>query len=121
MAKINSKIEYDATMERIEELLKVVNNDIPANDKNLIELTLLSELVADYEDEHYPISTPSLIDVIRLRMYEMNLTQTALAEMLGVSKSRVSDYLNGRSEPTLPIARIISKTLNIDADIILGG
>jgi len=50
----------------------------------------------------------------------MGLGQTALAELLNVSKSRISDYLSGRSEPTLKIAREISKKLDIDATIILG-
>ncbi|MCM1031220.1 MAG: helix-turn-helix domain-containing protein [Oscillibacter sp.] len=39
---------------------------------------------------------------------------------LGVSPSRVSDYLTGRCEPTLKIAREISRKLNIDAHIVLG-
>jgi len=120
MTKINTEIEYDAAMERIEELLLMVDNDTPANDKNLIELSLLSNLVADYEEEHFPIATPSLIEIIKLRMYEMNLTQKSLAEILGVSPSRVSEYLTGKSEPTLPVARNISQKLNIDASIVLG-
>ena len=39
--------------------------------------------------------------------------------MLGVSPSRISDYFSGRSEPTLNVARKISKTLGIDANIVL--
>ena len=81
---------------------------------------MISDLVADYEEEHYPIKAPSLIDVIKLRMYEMGLTQTKLSELIGVSPSRISEYLSGRSEPTLKVAREISKKLNIDADIVLG-
>lgn len=77
-------------------------------DRNLIELNLLSGLVEEYEDEHYPIKTPSLADVIKLRMYEMGINQTKLSELLGVSPSRISDYLTGRSEPTLKVAREIS-------------
>ena len=72
------------------------------------------------EEEHYPIKTPTLIEAIKLRMYEMGLNQTKLSELLGVSTSRVSDYLNGRCEPTLKVAREISRKLNIDADIVLG-
>jgi len=37
-----------------------------------------------------------------------------------VSPSRISDYFTGRSEPTLKVAREISKKLNIDANIVLG-
>ena len=120
MAKITSEIAYKATMERIEELLPLVDDNTPLDNRNLIELELLSNLVADYEDEHYPIKTPSLLEVLKLRMYEMNLTQNKLSELLNVSPSRISEYLSGKSEPTLKIAREISKKLNIDSDIVLG-
>ncbi len=120
MTHIKNEVEYNATMERIEELLLLVNEETPKGDKNSIELVLLSNLVADYDEAHHPISTPTLSDVLKLRMYEMGLTQKEIAEMLGVSPSRISDYLNGRSEPTLPIAREISRKLFIDASIILG-
>lgn len=120
MAKIQNETAYKAAMERIEELLPLVDDNTPSNDKNLIELDLLSELVADYEDEHYPIKSPSLVDVIKLRMYEMGLNQVKLSELLEVSPSRVSDYLTGRCEPTLKVARAISRKLNIDANIVLG-
>ena len=109
MAKIQNETAYKAAMARIEELLPLVNDDTPLDDRNLIELDLLSELVSDYEDEHYQIKTPALVDVIKLRMYEMGLNQVKLSE-----------FLTGRSEPTLKVARDISKKLNIDANVVLG-
>ncbi|MDL2231930.1 helix-turn-helix domain-containing protein [Porphyromonadaceae bacterium OttesenSCG-928-L07] len=118
--KIENEIAYTATMARIEELLPLVDDNTPLDDKNLIELDLLSGLVEEYEDIHYQIKTPSLIEVLKLRMYEMGLNQTSLAQLLGVSKSRISDYLTGKSEPTLKVAREINKKLNIDSDIVLG-
>lgn len=120
MAKIKNKNAYDAAMARIEELLPLVDDNTPKTDKNLIELDLLSELVSEYEDEHFPIKSPSLIDVLKLRMYEMGLNQTKLSELLGVSPSRISDYFSGRCEPTLNVARKMSKELGIDANIVLG-
>ena len=120
MTKINTELEYEVFFERIEELLKIVDNDTPVTDKNLIELKILSNLVADYEEVHYPVSTPTLTETIKLRMYEMKLTQLKLSELLGISPSRVSEYLSGKSEPTLKVAREISKKLNIDANIVLG-
>lgn len=70
MVKIQNETAYKAAMERIEELLLLVDDDTPVTDKNLIELDLLSGFVEEYEDEHYPIKSPSLVDVIKLRMYE---------------------------------------------------
>lgn len=120
MTKIQSEAAYKAAMERIEELLPLVTDETPITDRNAVELDLLSSLVSDYEDEHYPIGVPSLIDIIKLRMYEMNLTQKSLAELINVSPSRVSEYLNGKCEPTLQVARNISMALHIDPSIVLG-
>ena len=55
-----------------------------------------------------------------VRMYEMNLTQTKLSEIIGVSPSRISEYLTGKSEPTLKVARVISMRLDISPGIVLG-
>ena len=81
-------------------------------------MDLISDLVADYEEEHFPIESPFLADVIKLRMYEMGLIQTKLSEIL--SPSRVSEYISGKCEPPLKVAREISRKLNIDANIVLG-
>ena len=120
MVQIKTEKQYEAACERINELLKVVGNDTPADDKNMLELDLISDLVADYEEEHYPIAAPTLVETIKLRMYEMGLTQSKLAEMLGLSNARVSEILNGKSEPSLKIGRELSRQLNIDPAIVLG-
>lgn len=112
--------QYKVACERIEELLKIVGNETFENDKNFIELDFLSDVVADYEEKYFPIETPSLQDVIKLRMYEMGISQVKLSEILNVSPSRVSEYLTGKSEPTLKVAREISKKLKIDASVVLG-
>lgn len=120
MAKLETEYQYKAAMERIEELLSLVKEDTPRTDKNAVELEILSNLVADYDEEHYPIQAPMLNEVLKLRMYERNLTQSKLSEILGVSPSRLSEYLNGKSEPTLKVARIISQKLDINPAIVLG-
>lgn len=119
MVQIKNEIQYKAACERINELLKVVNNDTPADDKNLLELDLISDLVADYE-EHYPIAAPTLVETIKLRMFEMGLTQSKLAEMLGLSTARMSEIITGKGEPSLKTGREISRKLNIDPAIVLG-
>ncbi len=120
MTAIENEIQYKGAMERIEELLKVVDNDTPTNDKNSIELVLLSNLVADYEDIHYPVKKPSLVEILKLRMFEMGITQNKLATILGMNPSKVSEILSGKSEPTLKQARKISEELNISPSVVLG-
>lgn len=120
MARIETELQYDITVQRIEELLQVVGNETPKDDKNYVELDLLSDLIAEYEEEYHPLSRPTLPEIIRLRMAELGITQKKLAIMLNVSPSRISEYLSGKSEPTLSVARRIRSELGIDADIILG-
>ena len=53
-------------------------------------------------------------------MAEMGLSQKGLSELLGVSPSRISEYMTGKSEPTLRVARLLHQKLDIDAGILLG-
>jgi len=54
-------------------------------------------------------------------MFEMKLKQKDLAVLLETSTSRISEYLNGKRDITIEIARKLNKQLNIDSDIILQG
>ena len=60
MIKVENEIQYKASMERIEELLPLVTDDTTLTDKNLVELKLHSNLVADYDEAHFLIKTPTL-------------------------------------------------------------
>lgn len=120
MTRIETEQQYKAAMARIEELLPLVTEETPEDSMNSVELVLLSDLVADYDAEHHPIAAPDLISVLRLRMYEMKLTQKAMAELIGISASRLNEILTGKREPTLRAARAICKNLSIDAATVLG-
>ena len=120
MTKIENQAQYEWAVKRVEELLPLVKDDTPLNDPNSIEQELLSNFVADYSEEHFSLGEPSLVDVLKLRMCEMGLNQKSLSQLIGVSPSRLSDYISGKCEPTLKVAREISKKLNIDASIVLG-
>ena len=120
MAKIENMEQYNWAIARVEQLLPLVNDNTSRMDPNSIELELLSNLVADYSEENFSLGRPSLADVVKLRMAELGITQAKLAQMLGLSPSRISDYLTGKSEPTLRIARELSIKLNIAPNIVLG-
>ncbi len=120
MTHINEN-QYRKAEAKIEELLPLVNEDTPSNDPNFIELKRASDIVESYETEHYPIGSPTLKEIIELRMFEMKLKQKDLAELLETSTSRISEYLNGKRDITIEIARALHKKLNIDSDIILQG
>ncbi len=115
-----TKQQYEYALNRIEELLPLVTDETPVSDKNAVELTIVSDVVEAYEKIHYPIAKPTIGELISLSIEEKGITQKQLAKELGVSPSRVSDYISGRAEPTLRIARAICRVLGITPAAILG-
>lgn len=115
-----SKQQYEYALNRIEELLPLVTDETPINDKNAVELTIVSDVVEAYETILYPIAKPTIGELISLSIEEKGMTQKQLAEKLGISPSRVSDYISGRAEPTLRIARGICLILGIAPAAMLG-
>lgn len=120
MTRIANKEQYDWAVARVEELLPLVDDNTPRTDPNSIELELLSNLVADYSEDNFSIGKPALGDVIKLRMTELGITQSKLAEIMGLSPSRISDYITGKSEPTLKVARDLALKLDIAPAVMLG-
>ena len=114
------KEQYEFALARVEELLPVIDDNTPANDKNAVELSVMSDIVIAYEKEHYPIEKPTVSELIELSLEEKGMTQRQLASEIGVSPSRINDYISGRSEPTLKIARLLCRLLNIPPAAMLG-
>lgn len=108
-----SKEQYEFALNRIEKLLPLVTDMTPADAPEAIELTLMSDIVEEYEKKHYPIGKPTVAELIELSLEEKNMSQKQLASEIGVSPSRINDYIAGRSEPTLKIARLLCRTLGI--------
>ena len=120
MTKIENEKQYNWALKRVEELLPLVTDDTPTTDPNSIELELLSNLVADYSEAHFALGTPTLADVLKLRMYEMGLTKKTLSAILNISQAKLNNIFSGKTEPSLSLAREMSLKLNIDARVMLG-
>ena len=108
-----TKEQYEFALNRIEELLPLVTDETPANAPEAIELALMSDVVEAYEKKHFPIGKPTVAELIELSLEEKNMSQKQLASEIGVSPSRINDYVAGRSEPTLKIARLLCRVLDI--------
>ena len=108
-----TKEQYEFALNRIEELLPLVTDETPTNDKYAIELTLMSDIVEAYEKKYYPIGKPSVAELIEDSLEEKKMSQKQLATEIGISPSRINDYISGRAESTLKIARLLCRALNI--------
>jgi HTH-type transcriptional regulator/antitoxin HigA len=114
-----TKAQYEFALERIEQLLPKVDDNTSINDKNTIELSVMSEIVIAYEKEYFPIEKPTVSELIELFLEENQMTQKQLAHEIGVSPSRINDYVSGRSEPTLKKAGQLCKILKIPPSAML--
>ena len=114
------KMRYEYALKRVEELLPLVKEDTPANDPLSMELAIMSDAVIAYEKEHYPIGKPTPAQIIQLSLEEKGMTQKQLAQAIGVSPSRINDYVTGRAEPTLRVARLLCTALGIAPALLLG-
>ena len=120
MDKIENMEQYQWAVNRVEELLPLVDDSTPLDDANSVELEKLSNLVADYSDLHLAIGTPTLSEILKLGMEEMGLSVAKLAKILGVTPLNIKAYLSGSEEPTLSVGREISRRLGVDANLVLG-
>lgn len=114
-----TETQYQYALERIEDLLPLVSGEDP-NEEKAVELSIYSDIVIEYEKKHFPIEKPTPAELIRESLIEKKLTQKELATKIGVSPSRISDYITGRAEPTLRIASRLCTTLGISPAAILG-
>ena len=55
---IKTEKEYKAIVERVEELLKIEENIENSDSNGYVELNLLSDWVAEFEEQYYPIKKP---------------------------------------------------------------
>lgn len=114
-----SKAQYIYAVKRVNTLLQAVNEETSSDDDSRIELELMTEIVALYEEKHERIEALSVAELIRYGLEKKNMTQRALASSLGVNSNRISDFLRGRSEPSLSVAGKICKILDIPTDVML--
>jgi HTH-type transcriptional regulator/antitoxin HigA len=123
--KINDRNEYDEVMKRIEKLLQKTTQsggfkNLPK--KEVETLKKLSLMAEKYEDSIplMPIKSPTTItEMIRYKMFEMNLRQKQLAKILGISETRISELLTGKRKINIDLAKKLHAKLNIDAHFIL--
>mgnify|MGYP006302383025 FL=1 len=112
---IKNKSQYKQYLLKVDELInKRVKKNTPQGDQ--LELLLL--LIKHYENEHYAIDYPDIIEIIKLKMIEKGIRNKDLIGKIG-SKGYISSILNKRKPLTFEIAKIFKKELDISADLLL--
>ena len=110
---IKTEKDYEKALKRLEVIF-----DAPANTKDGDEAEILSMLIENFENEHYPIEAPDPIEAIKIRMEELNLKQKDLVGIVG-GKSRVSEILNRKKRLTVDMIRELEQMLHIPAPVLV--
>lgn len=109
---IQTQEDYANALSLAEELMDA-EPDSPESDA----LEALAVIIEKYEDEHYPIEAPTLIEAIQFRMEQQGLTRADLVALLH-SRSRASEIMNGVRKPTLKQAALLHKEWHIPSESI---
>lgn len=110
--------EYEAAMDEIYELMNRGEANLTEAEKDKVrDMALAAEA---YEDEHFPFPPPETIpEMVEQKRFELNLTISGLAELLGLGKANLTQILNGKREPDVSFLKAVYHKLGIDPGVLL--
>ena len=114
LTSIRSEEHLEAAQTVLDELLAKGDLD----DGEQLYLGGLSDLVAEYEDEHHAIEPASDADMLRHLMDAKGITQTQLHRDTGIAKSTISEILTGRKIFTRQIIRKLAEYFHVDVGVL---
>lgn len=118
MTKITSKQQYYEAMAEIESYLQKGLSKLTTEEDE--RLDRLSKGVEAWELKEYPMPMqPSLPDILIYVMQYKRSSQAELSESLSISKSLLSEILNGKKKPNLDLIVSLHQNFGIDANILL--
>lgn len=81
-------------------------------------LDALSDLVASYEDDHFPIEPASDADMLRHLLDAKGASQAQLHRETGISKSSISEVLSGKKPFSRPMIRKLAEYFAVDVRVL---
>jgi len=110
---IKTEADYQKALKRLEEIFDA-KIGTPEGD----EADILGLMIDEYEKKHFPIEAPDPVEAIKIRMEELQLKQSDLADVLG-GENRVSEILNRKRKLTLEMIRNLTKRLSLSPGLLI--
>ncbi len=110
---IRNEKDYQKALEKIDILWGSPKNSVEGN-----ELDLLITLVEFYELKNYPILPPNPKDATKFRMEQMGISKVEIEKYFN-NKKELNDFLEGKIELTLDLAKVLYQNLKIPAEVLL--
>ncbi len=114
LASIQSERHFWAAQRVIDGLFNRAEGDAGA----ALYLDALSDLIAAYEDSHYPVPAPSAADMIRCLLEARGVTQAEVCRDTGIAKSSISQVLSGKRPLSRLMIRALADYFQIDASVL---
>lgn len=112
---VKTKKDYEAALQRCYDLMqKNIKPNTPVAD----ELEILSILVENYEQKHYPVPPPNPLEAIKFRLEQAGVNEKELTQLLG-GRSRKSEILSGKRKLSLNMIRELHNKLKIPAETLI--
>ena len=116
--KIESEKDYNATMKKIDALMKKGENNLSEQDAEQLRIWALAAQA--YEKSIYMIPAPKTLEgLIELKMYEKKLKQKELAKLLGVGEPKLSQIMSRKRKPDVAFLKAAHRLLGIDGNVLL--
>jgi HTH-type transcriptional regulator/antitoxin HigA len=112
---IENKSEYDAVIERIEELSKKPPQKTSEEGR---ELMLLGFLADRYEKERFPINYPDPIDAIKVRMKDLNLSVSDVLDVFG-DRGTASKVFSRKRSLSVNMIRKLAERLSLPEALLI--
>jgi HTH-type transcriptional regulator/antitoxin HigA len=113
--EIRTKEDHAAAVERL-----IALNKAPDADNNLEEIKALGDTIEIYETSlGYNDEPRTLRGILEVEMFKRRLKQRAMAELLEVHETRLSEILRGKREMNMDFARKLYQKLHIPASVLL--
>jgi len=112
---VKTKKDYEAALRRCYDLMQ---KNIKPNTPGADELEILSILVENYEQKHYPVPPPNPLEAIKFRLEQTGVDEKELIRLLG-GRSRKSEILSGKRKLSLSMIRELHDKLKIPAETLI--
>lgn len=106
---------YNRLVEFLDSLIDEIGNNENHPKASLMET--IGILIAEYEEEHYPISSRNGLEVLKYLMAEHNIKQSDLKEI--GSQGVISEILNGRRELNIRQIKLLAERFNVSPAVFI--
>jgi len=110
---VRTEAEYKRALDEIDSLL-----DAPEGSVASEMLEVLTVLVSDYEQKHYPIANPHPIAFLEFVMESRGLSRKDIEPYIG-GRNRVAEILNRKRPLSIQMIRRLNSGLNLPAEVLI--